>query len=53
MGDLEKADKAAKALKVSKIYLYRLPPETPGVFRFGRAKRFDVEVLRNWASRKQ
>lgn len=42
---------AAKALSVSKFYLYRLPLGTPGVYIFGRAKRFDIEELREWSRR--
>ena len=49
---LEKVREAAKALQVSKEYLYKLPAETPGVYGFGRAKRFDIEELRAWASGK-
>ncbi len=43
------ANKAAQLLDVSKMWLYRLPPETPGVYRLGRAKRFDPEALKAWA----
>jgi hypothetical protein len=47
---LQKNTGAAKALEVSKTFLYKLPPGTPGVYRFGRAVRYDVEELRAWAS---
>lgn len=40
---------AAKLLSVSRIWLYRLPSDTPGVYCFGRTKRFDPEALKSWA----
>jgi hypothetical protein len=44
---------AARArLKVSRSFLYRLPPDTPGVYVFGKSKRFCIEELLAWA-RKQ
>ncbi len=46
---LFKADKTAQLLDVSKMWLYRLPPETPGVYCLGRSKRFDPEALKTWA----
>jgi hypothetical protein len=45
-------DEAQSRLKVSKSFLYRLPPNTPGVYFFGRSKRFCIEELKGWA-RKQ
>lgn len=51
MAELATASEAAKALRVSKAFLYHLPPSTPGVHKFGRAKRFDVERLAEWARR--
>lgn len=48
---LQKAEPAAKALGVSKTYIYKLPHGTPGVYVFGRAVRYDVEELRAWAAR--
>ena len=47
---LQKNAGAARALRVSKTLLYKLPPGTPGVYRFGRAVRYDVEELRAWAA---
>ncbi len=47
--NLKKAGDAASLLGVSKMFLYRLPKEVPGVYRFGRAVRYDVEELRAWA----
>jgi hypothetical protein len=41
---------AMRALKVSKQFLYRLPPGTPGRLRFGRTLRFDLALLRQWAA---
>jgi excisionase family DNA binding protein len=49
-GHLHTVDEAAKALRVSKTYLYKLPRGTPGVYAFGRAIRYDVEQLRAWAA---
>ena len=46
---LFKADKTAQLLDVSKMWLYRLPPDTPGVYCLGRSKRFDPEALKTWA----
>jgi hypothetical protein len=46
---LADATEAARALKLSKSYLFRLPKDTPGVFKFGTALRFDVGALRQWA----
>ena len=50
MTGLATAAEAARELGVSRFYLYKLSPrETPGVYRFGRAKRFSVEELKAWA----
>ncbi len=46
---LADATKAARALKLSTSYLFKLPKDTPGVYKFGSALRFDVAVLRQWA----
>ncbi len=43
------AEKAAQLLGVSKVWLYRLDAATPGVYRLGRAKRFDPDALKAWA----
>lgn len=40
---------ASKALGVSAIHLYRLPDYTPGIYRIGKCKRFNVCELREWA----
>lgn len=40
---------AIEVLKVSKEFLYKLPKDTPGVYRFGRAIRFNIEELKDWA----
>ncbi len=42
---------AMQTLKVSKHYLYRLPANVPGRFKFGRSLRFDVAMLREWAAK--
>jgi hypothetical protein len=47
---LLKVQKAARALGVSKTFLYKLPRATPGIYRFGRAVRYDIEKLREWAA---
>ena len=46
------AMRAATRLGVSRQFLYRLPKRTPGVYRFGRALRFDIQRLNEvrWAS---
>lgn len=43
------AERTADLLSVSKVWLYRLPPDTPGVFCLGRSKRFDPDALKAWA----
>ena len=48
--ELAKINRAVKELQVSREYLYRLPAGTPGVFKFGRSKRFDVEILKQSAA---
>ena len=40
---------AAKELGMSKFFIYRLPKKTPGLYRYGRALRVNVEELRMWA----
>jgi excisionase family DNA binding protein len=40
---------AVKRLMVSKQYLYKLPRNTPGIYRFGRAIRINLEELKGWA----
>jgi hypothetical protein len=45
-------DVARARLNVSRSFLYRLPAGTPGIYIFGRSKRFCVEELQVWA-RKQ
>jgi len=42
--------RAAKELDLSKSYIYHLPPGTPGILRFGRALRVDVEQFCAWAA---
>lgn len=49
MATLETIHEALRVLKVSKSFLYRLPPDTPGVYVLGRSKRFCVEELQAWA----
>jgi hypothetical protein len=42
---------AATRLGVSRGFLYRLPKSTPGVYKFGRALRFDIRRLKAWAGK--
>ncbi len=44
-----KVEEAARELGMSKFYIYRLPKDTPGLYRFGRALRVNVQELRDWA----
>jgi predicted DNA-binding transcriptional regulator AlpA len=44
-------ERAAKMTGLSKFYLYRLPKDVPGRYRFGKAIRFDIDELRAWARR--
>lgn len=46
---LASVKEAMAELRVSKTFLYKLPKNTPGVYRFGRSLRFSVEELRAWA----
>jgi hypothetical protein len=43
---------ARRATDFSRSFLYRLSPSTPGVYVFGKSKRFCIEELLAWA-RKQ
>ena len=44
---------AAASLGLSPTFLYRLPASTPGVYKFGAAKRFDAQILREWARKRK
>jgi hypothetical protein len=44
-----KVEPAAKELGISKFTIYRLPKSTPGIYRYGKALRVNVEELRAWA----
>ncbi len=44
-----KVEQAAKELGMSKFFIYRLPKDTPGLYRYGRALRVNVQELRQWA----
>lgn len=48
-----KLEQACKEMGMSKWWFYRLPKDTPGVYRFGRAIRIDVAQLRDWMKTKQ
>jgi hypothetical protein len=48
--ELAKIKQAEKELKLSREFLYRLPPGTPGVFKFGRSWRCDIDILKQWAA---
>jgi excisionase family DNA binding protein len=48
---LVNVEEAAEALGVSPTFIYRLPSNTTGVYRFGKAVRLSIEELREWASR--
>jgi hypothetical protein len=52
MQTFDTIEEAQRVLKVSRSFLYRLPPDTPGVYVLGRSKRFCVEEIQAWA-RKQ
>ena len=49
MSKLVNVKEAMVALKVSRGYLYKLPLGTPGIYQFGRSKRFSIEELKAWA----
>ena len=44
-----KVEEAAKELGMSKFFIYRLPKDTPGLYRYGRALRVNTIELREWA----
>ncbi len=46
---LERVEAAIVALKMSRTYLFKLPNDTPGKYRFGRAVRFNIRELKEWA----
>ncbi len=52
MADL-KVEQAAQELGISKFKIYRLPKDTPGLYRYGRALRVNVTELRAWARSQQ
>ncbi len=45
MQELVAVEKASQVLKLSKGFLYKLPRDTPGVYRLGRAVRFSIDEL--------
>ncbi len=48
MADI-KPEIAAKELGISKFTIYRLPKSTPGIYRYGKAVRVNIDELRAWA----
>ena len=48
MSDLEKTRPAAKAVGLSRWYLYRNADKIPAAHRAGRALRWDVGALKQW-----
>ncbi|MGD9851730.1 MAG: hypothetical protein AB7T38_10710 [Nitrospirales bacterium] len=48
MSNLESTEVAAKAVGLSKWYLYRNWPSIPAAYRAGKALRWDVEALKAW-----
>lgn len=47
---LATVSEAVRVLGLSREFIYRLPPGTPGILRFGRAVRIDIAALKSWAS---
>ncbi len=43
-----KLEKACEETGMSKFWFYRLPKDTPGIYRYGRALRVNVDQLREW-----
>ena len=39
---------ATQEMNMSKFWFYRLPKNTPGIYRYGRALRVNVPILREW-----
>ena len=50
MQKLVAVERASQALKVSRGFLYKLPKNTPGVYRVGRTVRICIEELLNGGS---
>ncbi|MDR4495057.1 MAG: hypothetical protein R3B74_11660 [Nitrospirales bacterium] len=48
MSHLESTEVAAKAVGLSKWFLYRNWPNIPAAYRAGKALRWDVEALKTW-----
>jgi len=48
MANFEKTEAAARAVGLSKYYLYRHAEHIPAAHRAGRALRWDVEALKQW-----
>jgi excisionase family DNA binding protein len=49
MSELVPIREAARLLRVSRGYLYRLPRNTPGLYQLGRSIRVDVDEIKDWA----
>lgn len=48
MNSLQSTEAAAKAVGLSKWFLYRNWPSIPAAYRAGKALRWDVEALKAW-----
>lgn len=48
MSQLQSTEAAAKAVGLSKWFLYRNWPNIPAAYRAGKALRWDVEELKEW-----
>jgi hypothetical protein len=44
-----RVEEAAKEMGVSKFLIYQLPKDTPGLYKYDRALRVNIEELRAWA----
>ncbi|MCH8041691.1 MAG: hypothetical protein IH977_15310 [Nitrospinae bacterium] len=39
---------AVKETGMSKFYFYRLPKDTPGLYKYGRSLRINLDEFREW-----
>lgn len=46
---LEDVPAAVKKIGLSLSFIHKLPPDTPGIYRFGRKKKINVAEFMAWA----
>ncbi len=53
MANLETTEAAAKAVSMSRFFLYRYATKIPACYRAGRVLRWDIQALRAWMRNQQ